>query len=297
MTFAIIVRRIAGASFLQSSVFLRDEREENMSQTPRSITELFCQYLRRQIAAQAERLGWADPDGQVVPHEAVPMQPVDPQLAWDDALAVLRWSRAGETPVPSGHWEAPPDWPALVAALEPARAVAFCIGNFPQMVRNLQPLLERAESGIARERAGSESDGLLHVAYTSGSSILQWANKAQDYPQLLIAAGVLRLGRRFKEASQLLRANGETPAAWQALRANEEAALAWHRGNAEEALALWHTQKPSVPVLFNRGMAALFLDRPAEARVALEQAVAQLPDTSAWHHLGHLYLALSAARP
>jgi hypothetical protein len=54
---------------------------EYMSQTSRSVTELFRQYLRRQMAAHAEGLGFADPDGLVVPHEAVPVQPVDPRLA------------------------------------------------------------------------------------------------------------------------------------------------------------------------------------------------------------------------
>jgi hypothetical protein len=56
------------------------------------------------------------------------------------------------------------------------------------------------------------------------------------------------------------------------------------------------TQEGSIPVLFNRGMSALFLGRAADAHTALTQATAQLPVTSAWHHLGRLYLALSEAR-
>ena len=43
-------------------------------------------------------------------------------------------------------------------------------------------------------------------------------------------------------------------------------------------------------------MAALFLDQTAEARTALLQAVAQLPEDSGWHHLGKLYLALAEMR-
>ncbi len=257
-----------------------------MSRTPQSLTELFSQYLHRQIAAQAEGLGLADPDGHAVPHEAVPIQPVDPRLAWDNALAVIHTSpsrsvREGD-PV-----SVPPDWPSLVAAQEPAFALAICIGNFPQMVRSLQPLLTGGDLSTLRQapsRPVNVSPALLH-----------WAKTMHGYPQLLVAAGVLRLARRFEEARDLLEANRETPAAWKALRANEEAALAWHRGNAEEALALWQTQKTSVPVLFNRGMAALFLGHTTDARSALSQAVAQLPDTNAWHHLGHLYLALLAA--
>jgi tetratricopeptide (TPR) repeat protein len=266
---------------------LRNKKGKEMSQSPRSLTELFSQYLHRQITAQAEGSGLADPDGQAVPYEAVSMQPVDPRLAWENALAVI-----GTTEIRNANegepLSAPPDWPTLVAAQEPAIALAFCIGNYPQMVRNLQPLLAGADLATLRRvtaRPGNVSPAFLH-----------WANAMRGYPQLFLAAGVLRLARRFEEASDILGSNSETPAAWQALRANEEAALAWHRGNAEEALASWQAQKTTVPVLFNRGMAALFLGSASEARTALRQSVAQLPDTSAWHHLGHLYLALIAAR-
>lgn len=259
-----------------------------MSQTPQSLADLFTQYLHSQMAAQAEGLGFADPDGQVVPHEAAPVQPVDPRLAWEDALAVVRWSKKGETRASAPRWETPPDWPGLVATLEPAIALAFCVGNFPQMVRNLQPLL--AGGDLTALRQPSARPVIVPPA------LLEWVNSVHTYPQLLLAAGILRLARRFEEASALLKAKGKTPAEWQALRANEEAALAWHRGDAEEALALWQTQKPSVPVLFNRGMAALFLGRTHEARTGLTEAVAQLPDTSTWHHLGHLYLALANTR-
>ncbi len=258
-----------------------------MSQTGRSLTELFSQYLQRQLTAQAEGLGFADPDGQAVPHEAVSMQPVDPRLAWESALAVLRTSQAQH----AGEGErlsAPPDWPTLVAAQEPAIALAFCIGNFPQMVRNVQPLLGDGDLSSLRR--------IPSRPVVVSSALLQWANTRREYPLRLVAAGVLRLARRFEDASSQLGSNRETPADWRELRANEEAALAWHRGDAEESLMLWQDQKTSVPVLFNRGMASLFLGRIAEARSALRQAVAQLPDTSAWHHLGQLYLALMTAR-
>ncbi len=111
---------------------------------------------------------------------------------------------------------------------------------------------------------------------------------------MLLAAGVLRLAHQFDEAADLLRR--KPPSEWQAAHANEEAALAWHRGRAEEAAALWRRQPESVPVLFNRGMAALFLGDAATARTSLDQAAAALPETGAWHHLARLYLALAAAR-
>jgi len=259
--------------------------EKNMSQMPRSVTELFYCYLHRQIAVQAAGLGLGDPEGQAIPHDPPSAQALDPQLAWEDALAVMQWSRAGIPPVSPERWEAPPNWPSLVAALEPAFALAFCVGNFPQRVRNVQPLLIGGDVTTLR----NERDLPVIVP----PALLQWAYAVQSYPQLFMAIGVLRLARRFDEARELLRSKGKTPAAWRALRANEEAALAWHRGDTEQALQRWQTQQTNVPVLFNRGMAALFLGRPAEARLSLEQAVAQLPETSAWHHLGQLYLTLT----
>src|SRR5438270_863579 len=77
-----------------------------------------------------------------------------------------------------------------------------------------------------------------------------------------------------------------------ALRANEEAALLWHRGRYEDAAKMWQTQEDSTAVLFNRGMAALFLGRAADAVTPLTEATRRLPETDAWHHLGRLYLAL-----
>ena len=110
-----------------------------------------------------------------------------------------------------------------------------------------------------------------------------------------MAAGVLRVAGQFDAAADLLR--GWRPSSeWRAVHANEEAALAWHRGQAKEAAALWQNQPDSVPVLFNRGMAALFLGDAATAQAALTAATAALPETGAWHHLGRLYLALADAR-
>jgi hypothetical protein len=246
------------------------------------LSDLFTRYLQRQASAHSQGLGYPEPADEVVPHEAVPVQPVDPQRAWDDARAIL-----GHFPdaARSGPADVPPDWPSLVAAQEPAVSLAFCLGNFPQLVRNLHPLL------------GGEVAALRGTAVRplSASGLEDWAGRSQGYPQTLVAAGVLRLARHFDEAGRLLGRSG-APSTWRAVQANEEAALAWHAGRAEEALALWQAQEPAVPVLFNRGMAALFLGQAGAARPALARAVEALPETSPWHHLGHLYLALASSR-
>src|SRR5207248_9143430 len=133
--------------------------------------------------------------------------------------------------------------------------------NYPQLVRDLQALLSSTGlSALLPTQAGSASN----------SALLEWAAasaREPRYPDILLAVGILRLSRQFDEAAALLHRNqAAAPAPWQAACANEEAALTWHRGQLEEAASLWQKQAATVPVLFNRGMAALFLGKPAEAR-------------------------------
>jgi tetratricopeptide (TPR) repeat protein len=258
------------------------EKAETPVQPP--LSQMFAQYLERQMSAQAAGLA-LPATGEVVPHEAGPVQPIDPKLAWEESLAALRCYQPALKP---RSLKAAPDWPALVASHEPVAALAFAAGNFPQLVRNLQPLLQGADLTTLRAPA---------LRPLTATGLQEWAAQATHYPEVLVAVGALRLARQFEAAAELLRSQQDkVPAEWDAAVRNEEAALAWHRGRSEEALALWQAQPASVPVLFNRGMAALFLGRPAEAIPHLRQAVEQLPESSAWHHLGRLYLALAEMR-
>src|SRR5438105_217632 len=50
-------------------------------------------------------------------------------------------------------WSVPAEWPQLVASQEPVVAVAFALGNFPQLVRNVQPLLTAVDLTRLRETA------------------------------------------------------------------------------------------------------------------------------------------------
>jgi tetratricopeptide (TPR) repeat protein len=243
------------------------------------LKELFRNHLRQQTEAHALGLGYAEPTDSVMPHDSTPMQPVDPRLAWADATAVATQLLPGQV---VKNWPVAPDWSSLVAAQEPAFGLAFALGNFPQLVRNLQPLL-------AGEKLHPPEPG---TSAPASGSLTDWAERLKTGPHALLVAGVLRLARQFDAAEQLL-AQPVPPSAEPA-RANEQAAVAWHRGQAEQALALWKSQPESVPVLFNRGMAALFLGRTTDAIADLTRAVAALPETSAWHHLGRLYLALAA---
>jgi hypothetical protein len=244
---------------------------------PPSVADLFSRHLQRQIDAHAEGLGYAEPSGDAVPHEAGPVQPVDPRLAFHDAVAAGGLLAAGR----KVGWGVPPDWPALVNQLEPAVALSFSLGNFPQLVRNLYPLLT-SEPPALRQMPQEP----LNVP-----GLLEWASAAEGEAGRLLAAGVLRLARHFDRAEELL-ALSPSPE-YQAAHANEVAALAWHRGQAERAAELWRGMADSAVVLFNRGMAALFLGDKESARAELERAVAGLPETSAWHHLAGLYLTLA----
>jgi hypothetical protein len=250
-----------------------------------SLTSLMSRYLEQQAEAHALGLGSADLGGEVRPFDAGPVQPIDPRPAWDEAVAAARCVCPDAA---TRAWQAPPEWAQLVAAHEPAAALALSMGNFPQLVRNLHLLMQQPVLSSLRPAGGEPvaTAGLLEWA-------AQVAHKGQ-YPQTLLAAGTLRLARHFDRAAELLRRLEPTaPAEWRAALANEKAALAWHRGAADEARELWQTLPVSTPVLFNRGMAALFSDRPHEARTPLSEAVARLPEAGAWHHLGRLYLALA----
>jgi hypothetical protein len=254
------------------------------------LSELFARYLHGQVGIQEAGLGIAM-TGEVIPHEAAPAQPADPKLAWEESLAVLSfYSPKAKTKT----IKPPPDWPALVAAQEPALAVPFCLGNFPQLVRSLQPLLHLNSAAHAARLAASAK--ATNVASLATAELIRWADQTEQrrqFPDCLLAVGALRLGRDFDRAEKVLRDESDVPADWRPAWENERAALAWHRGQAKEALASWQAQKETVPVLFNRGMASLFTNQRAEGRAFLQKAVAHLPEDSAWHHLGRLYLAVA----
>jgi tetratricopeptide (TPR) repeat protein len=244
-----------------------------------SVTDLFANYLQKQINAHAAGLGQPEPFGDAEPHEAVPVQPVDPALAWKDAVAAARLL-IGD----SVELDVPPEWPPLVARQEPAVALAFALGNFPQLVRNLHPLLSGVPMALR--------DGPREAVPLPG--LIEWSQGASSDAEKLLAAGVLRLARQFDAAAKVL--DFAPPPALAELHRNEQAALAWHRGDAEKALALWQSQPDNAVSQFNSGMALVFLGRNDEAVAALSAAVGLLPETSAWHHLGQLYLALARGR-
>jgi hypothetical protein len=123
------------------------------------------------------------------------------------------------------------------------------------------------------------------------------AGGKSQVPHLLLCAGISRLGRDFNGAkARLDPLEANIPSAWHPAWQNESASLAWHMGHTERARAMWQAQPDSIPVLFNRGMAALFSDQPVVARANLAATIEKLPATSAWHHLARVYLVLAEMR-
>jgi len=247
--------------------------------------DLLARFLEKHADAMNAGLAGFDVTAEVTPYDAGPVQPIYPKPAWEEAVAVYNYYRDGE----GKSLPAPPQWPTLVAAHEPAVALAFCSGNFPQLVRNFHLIAQQANLGALRPQAGRQIDA---------PALCEWADKIQakgQFPEVIQAVGALRLAKQFAEADKVIQAfDGKVPAPWQAAWYNEKAALLWQQGKAEQARNLWQAMPASIPVLFNRGMAELFLGNKDKARASLKDAVAQLPESSAWHHLGRLYLTLAS---
>ena len=254
--------------------------------TPPTIAALTAGFLSRTqdaetLAAAAAALG------EVEPHEVTVGYRAEPRLAWQESLEVLAAFGRTANPIP-----APAEWGSLVARQDGLAALPFALANYPQRVRDLGTMLQAddLQELLPRPTAGTPvSTGLL-----------KWGTRhiqAGDLPQALIAAANYRAAGDMGRAAETLKTLKATVGAdWQPVLANEEAALLWHCGECEKAADLWATLPDSVPVRFNRGMAALFLGRHTEAREHLKSAVSRLADTSAWHHLASLYLALAEMR-
>ncbi len=251
------------------------------------LATLLSGYLQRQADAHARGLGVGSA-GEVVPYDAGPVQPIEPRQAWASALAAADLFVSGGQ---AKALKAPPCWPTLVTGHEPAVSLSLSAGNFPQLVRDIHPLLQATDLTAFRPNGARP----LTVP-----GLVEWAAEAvqkKQFPQVLLAVGALRLARWFDQAEKMVQENDPVvPANWQPAWANEKAALAWQQGQGEQARGLWESQPESVPVLFNRGMTALFLGETSEARTPLAQAVGQLPADDPWYHLGRLYLALAEAR-
>jgi len=227
-----------------------------------SLEDLMVRFLatRSDAASAAVEPG----EGEVEPHEVAAGFRVDPRAAWTDATT--------DTAAPT---QLPPDWATVVNQPAAAFAVPMAAGNFPQRVRDLHPMLAKFNPSELRPSGGQ--------APTPGlTGLRNWVAKhSSTHPSL--AAGLARLVGDFDTAEKLLPADPS----------NERASLLWHRGECEAALAAWQSLPESPAVLFNRGMALLFVGKPADAKAVLAKAVEAIPEASGWNALARLYLAVA----
>ena len=234
-----------------------------------SLEDLMVRFLATRSDAAAAAV--EPSEGEVEPHEVAAGFRVDPRAAWTDAIVLNAGANTPGSPVVP----LPPDWASLVNQPGSAFAVAMAAGNFPQRVRDLQPLLTKFNPAELRPSPSQEPVPGL-------SGLRDWIKK-NAAAQPILAAGIARLIGDFDTAAGLLPKDA----------ANERAALLWHRGSCSEALAAWKAMPDSPEVLFNRGMALLFLGQIAEAKPALTKAIAAIPETSGWNALARLYLAVA----
>jgi len=198
---------------------------------------------------------------------------VDPRAAWLDATAPL--TTGGNAPPPAV--QPPAEWAALVAQPAAAFAVPMAAGHFPQRVKDLQPLLTKFSPAELRP-SGTQP------ALPGFAGLRNWLAKSGTNAPL-VAAGVARTLGDFDTAERLL--SGASGAE------NDRAALLWQRGKCAEAVSAWDVAPEAPAVLFNRGMARLFLGQTAAARPLLQKAIDAIPEASGWNSLARLYLALA----
>ena len=206
-------------------------------------------------------------ESEVEPHEVAAGFRIDPRTAWTDANA--------HSPAPAGPL--PSEWATLVGQPSPAFALPMAAGHFPQRVKDLHPLLTEFTPADLRPNG-------TQPPLPGFSGLRAWIAKNGNANRL-VAAGIARTLGDFETAETLLAgASGAE---------NEKVALLWQRGQCAEAAAAWDALPESPAVLFNRGMAKLFLGRLPEARAALQEAIEAIPETSGWNALARLYLAVA----
>jgi len=249
--------------------------------------QLLETFLRQQ--AESPDVDLSEQGSEVVLFQSAGVQLVDPRTAFESALeAAGHFGDAKQ--FQTMKMKAPPEWASLVRAHESSVAVPFCLGNFPQMIRSLAPLLSETDLSRLKPRPGQPTP--LEGALERG----QKAAADGRFADALLAAALLRNTGQFVESAELLKQIRQAkPAGFQSLLLNEEAALAWHRGEDERAAELWasHPNQDSPAIQFNRGLAAVFNNDRATATRLFQSAADSLPERSAWHHLARLYLSLA----
>jgi tetratricopeptide (TPR) repeat protein len=251
--------------------------EQKITSVP-GLQELFKQLLGERVqAAGAGFLSERLPE--VVPYEAVPPLAIDAGLAWAEALEAGKGFGLATSAL-----ECPAGWADLVADTAPLAAVPMCLGNFPQMMRDVKALAEVENLPSLRPQP-------LAVP-AEASAVKSWRSDDTTAAARLVRAGLLRLLGQYAGAKEGLAGMPEGRGKLGSALHNERAALAWHQGDHQRALDLWKEAKEDIPVLFNRGLSLLFCGQAGQARPLFDRVLEALPASSGWRQLAELYLAV-----
>jgi hypothetical protein len=264
--------------------------DESLAQGQPSLDELLAQFVRAWPAETATQA--IDASSEVVPFQAATLFAPDPRAALNDGIEVAGFllDQAEVTQFQRSIQQAPPDWSSLVRSQPSVLALPFCLGNFPQMVRSVTPLL----TGMSLRNLRPQVEQPLEIP-----GLQSWGQERlgkSRWAEALVAVAAMRLAQQMETAQNLLaRIREAAPATWQPLILNETAALAWHAAQSDAAEQLWNDPmlRDTVVGSFNRGLAALFNDRPREAAELLLRAAQGITENSSWHQLARLYGAVA----
>lgn len=233
--------------------------------TPPSLADLTARFLARPAANDAE--------AGVEPHEVIAGFATDSRTTWTEAVAAAKLLGLKDVPTNS-----PTDWVGYSRQAASADFLPLALGHFPQQVREITSLL-----GTTKKAHTTESRG-WNVISGKATAVSLMLNAASAR----VTGNVAEAERLLTEAAPLCQGD-----AAQATLQNEKAALLWQKGDRTAAVAIWKQQPESGVAAFNLGVAFLVTSQKAEAQAQLKTAIAKLPETSGWHHLAQLYLALS----
>ncbi|HQR07804.1 MAG TPA: hypothetical protein PLN21_13335 [Gemmatales bacterium] len=210
------------------------------------------------------------PASEVELYQAQPALGLDLGIAWSEALLPGQLL-AEEEPRVSARF--PASWNA---ARHVTLAAPFpcCIGMAPQFLQKIDAIMENAEAFFQQE--------------TVGMPMLS-ADITLDNKTPLSQMAIARLAGDANQIERLIpQLDGEL------LQKNERAAQLWFAGRLDEAREAWDNLDGENPVIaFNQGLAAMATGDVERGRECLAIAVEGFPESTGWHHLAELYLAVA----
>lgn len=210
------------------------------------------------------------PNSEVELYQAQPALGLDLGIAWSEALLPGELL-AEEEPRVSARF--PASWNAA-RHINLAAPFPCSIGMAPQFLQKIDAIMENAEAFFQQETVGmpmlSADITLDNKTPLSQMAIARIAGDAQKIEALI---------------PQL---DGEL------LQKNERAAQLWFAGRRDEAREAWDSLDGENPVIaFNQGLAAMAAGDVERGRECLTNAIEGFSESTGWHHLAELYLAVA----